>query len=92
MAAPLQKFIWTGTATDNAVDAFLVQASLDQGGVWFARGIFGQVTIYQFKTVSSIPDAFAGATPRPILWKQGKQVGFTKTQIIRDQNRNFGQS
>lgn len=59
--------------------------------VFFARGVFGLVHIFEFKNVSSIPDAFVGMTPRPELWKAGRVVKFNPAQIIREQNRGvFG--
>lgn len=92
MAKAIQRIDWDGPADDDSVDAFLKAKSISDGGAWFARGVFGKVTIYQFRNVSSIPDEFAGKWPQPQIWKGGKVVGFTKAQRIREQNRGVSDS
>ena len=89
MAKPIQEIEWTGEKTDDAVDHFLRTVSAEQPGVWFARGVFGQVTIRQFPTVSAIPDAWAGRAPRPELWKGGRTVSWTRAQLDREQARGL---
>ena len=88
MAQPLQKFTWDGDKTEAAVTEFLREESVG-GGVWFALGCLGTVTIFQFATISGIPDAHLGMSPMPTLWKGGKVARFSAAQLVREQNRGI---
>lgn len=77
-----------GPRTEEAVRAHLRSQSGQNTSVLVAHGIFGDVTVYEFPTVSSIPDAFA-SLGNLAMYRDGEPADFTPGQKRREEARAY---
>ena len=82
-------------ASIESVKTRLLDLCNTHGGAWSFASVFGKVWFYQAASPSRLPDYLHGETTmyggeEGLLAYKGKLRGFTKAQIIREQNRAIG--
>lgn len=67
--------------------------SLEYGGAWvFAIKPFShEVTFYRFDSPAKVPDRFVDLTQNTLAYK-GKVRQFSKSALLREQNRGLGRA
>jgi 8-oxo-dGTP pyrophosphatase MutT (NUDIX family) len=71
----------------------LKKRSLEQGGAWVARIVFGQVNYYQFPVPSKVPDAYLDSTVpfyKSMIGWNGELKDFSPAAKRRELKRGYG--